>query len=112
MTSQLSRDVLVDDSPLNNPAYKPQYVPVDGQVPDAVARFGPRTQLRWFHRFGAQLGRRKDWGDYYCQSAHHRGFCCGSCYSEYEDGYQGGGVMMDGWCCCQDSRQPGKAGTR
>lgn len=29
---------------------------------------------------------------------------CGSCQGEYEDGYMGGGVMMDGWCCCRDNR--------
>jgi hypothetical protein len=29
---------------------------------------------------------------------------CSSCYGEYIDGYAGGGVMMDGYCCCKDSR--------
>lgn len=98
-------------APLEDPAYEPKHPPIDGQVPDVVARFGSRTQLRWFRRFGDQLGVRKDWGDYYCQSEHHRGLCCSSCYGEYLDGYQGGGVMMDGWCCCQDERPPWKAGT-
>lgn len=29
---------------------------------------------------------------------------CGSCQFEYEDGYAGGGVIMDGYCCCRDER--------
>ncbi len=98
-------DVLVDESPLNDPAYQPLHPPVDGRVPDVVARFGPRTQLRWFDRFQAQIARQ-DLSAFHCQSLHHLGPCCGSCYGEFEDGYQGGGVMMDGWCCCHDERMP------
>jgi hypothetical protein len=30
--------------------------------------------------------------------------CCNSCYGEYIDNYMGGGVMMDGYCCCRDYR--------
>lgn len=37
---------------------------------------------------------------------HHDGPCCGSCQGEFEDGFQGGGPMMDGWCCCRDERMP------
>jgi len=33
--------------------------------------------------------------------------CCNSCYGEYIDNYQGGGVMMDGYCCCLDMRISG-----
>lgn len=40
------------------------------------------------------------------QGRYHLGPCCGSCQGEYEDGFHGGGVMADGWCCCQDERQP------
>jgi len=101
----------VTPTPLEDPDYEPERPPVNGQIPDVVARFGPPTQIRWFKRFGEQLGKRKDWDDYYCQSEHHRGLCCGSCYSEYEDGYQGGGVMVDGWCCCRDERASWKEGT-
>jgi hypothetical protein len=104
-------NILLDDSPLNDPDYEPRHPPVDGQIPDVVARFGLRTQIRWFARFGEQLGKRNDWDDYYCQSEHHRGLCCGSCYGEYEDGYQGGGVIADGWCCCRDGRASWKGGT-
>jgi hypothetical protein len=28
---------------------------------------------------------------------------CSSCFGEYYDGYAGGGVMMDGYCCCKDN---------
>ena len=93
-------------APLDDPAYIPQYPPVDGQVPEVVVKWGPRSQLRWFRRFGKLLGVRNDWDRYYCTSPHHRGLCCTSCEGEYLDGYQGGGVMMDGWCCCHDSRTP------
>lgn len=101
----------MSDAPLDDAAYEPEHPPVDGQIPDVVVRFGPRTQIRWFQRFGEQLGKRKDWDDYHCQSEHHRGFCCGSCVGEFEDGYHGGGVIADGWCCCRDTRMPGKAAT-
>lgn len=30
--------------------------------------------------------------------------CCDSCYGEYIDNYLGGGVIMDGYCCCRDWR--------
>lgn len=94
-------------NPLDNPAYEPQHPPVDGQIPEVVRRFGKATQIRWFARFGDQLGARRDWDEYWCMSEHHQGFCCGSCIGEFEDGYQGGGVMTDGWCCCRDPRRPG-----
>jgi hypothetical protein len=41
------------------------------------------------------------------QGGHHLGYCCGSCQSEYEDGF---GVIMDGWCCCKDERGPSGPG--
>jgi hypothetical protein len=91
-------------TPLEDPAYEPLHPPVDGQLPDVVRRFGKATQLRWFARFGDRLAPRTDWDEYWCQSEHHKGPCCGPCEGEFEDGYQGGGVMMDGWCCCKDGR--------
>lgn len=92
--------------PLDDPAYEPKYPPINGQVPDAVAKWGPRSQLRWFRRFRDEIGAQPTavWDAHYCSSEHHRGPCCFSCHSEYLDGYQGGGVMADGWCCCYDER--------
>lgn len=89
-------------APLEDPAYTPAHPPVDGQVPDVIAKWGPRSQLRWFRRFGTQLGRRKGWDLFYCESEHHRGLCCGSCWDEWQAGT---GVMVDGWCCCQAIRE-------
>ena len=88
-------------TPLEDPAYTAVHQPINGCVPDVVALWGPRSQLRWFRRFGNQLGVRKDWDRFYCTSEHHRGLCCNSCLDEYLDDT---GVMQDGWCCCQDQR--------
>lgn len=88
-------------APLDDPTYRPQHPPNNSEVPDIIAKWGPRSQLRWFRRFGQQLGARKDWDRYHCQSEHHRGLCCLPCDDEYEAGV---GVMMDGWCCCRDQR--------
>lgn len=88
-------------APLDDPAYTPQHPPLESQVPDVITNWGPRSQLRWFRRFGQQLGPRKDWDRYYCQSEHHPGLCCSSCDDEYEAAT---GVRLDGWCCCRDQR--------
>lgn len=85
-------------APLDDPAYTPVHQPANGQVPDVVALWGPRSQLRWFRRFADQLAKRKDWDRFYCQSEHHHGTCCYSCFDEWQVGI---GVMMDGWCCCR-----------
>lgn len=85
-------------APLDDPTYTPAHPPADGKIPKVVAKWGARSQLRWFRRFSDQLGRRRDWDRFYCQSERHRGFCCTSCFDEYQDGY---GVMVDGWCCCR-----------
>jgi hypothetical protein len=37
-------------------------------------------------------------------SFHHEGPCCAACQGEYEDDFQGGGVIADGYCCCRDKR--------
>lgn len=95
MSDLAQRSALLDD-----PAYRPEHPPVGGQIPDVVAKWGPRSQLRWFRRFGAELGRRKDWDRYYCQSDRHRDLCCYSCADEGDLGVQGFGE----YCCCQDER--------
>jgi hypothetical protein len=99
---------VVELTPLEDPDYLPKHPPENGKIPEVVARWGKRSQLRWFQRFGSELHPRQCWGEYWCESEHHRGVCCGSCIGEFEDGWQGGGVITDGWCCCKDSRQPGR----
>jgi hypothetical protein len=86
-------------APLDDPAYVPKHPPVDGSIPDVVARWGAASQLRWFRRFGPDLGIRKDWGLYHCHSEYHLGLCCTSCWDEAHTG-----VMQDGYCCCHDDR--------
>ncbi|MET9086148.1 hypothetical protein ABZX77_30455 [Streptomyces sp. NPDC004237] len=88
-------------APLDDPTYTPQHPPVDGQVPAVVAKWGPRSQIRWFRRFGRELAPRRDWSQYHVHSEHHLGTCCDSCFDEYLDGT---GVQLDGWCCCRDQR--------
>lgn len=85
--------------PLDDPHYVPQHPPVDGQIPDVVARWGKRSQLRWFRRFRRQLADRQEWDRFYSCSEHHLGSCCYSCFEEADFG-----VMQDGWCCCRDER--------
>lgn len=44
---------------------------------------------------------------------YHEGYCCGSCRAEYEEYAFGGepqGVIIDGWCCCKDERNPSWSG--
>lgn len=91
-------------NPLEDPSYVPVHKPVRGRVPPVVARWGKNSQLRWFRRFWRALTGPENLSGFWCASEHHRGPCCGSCIGEYEDGYQGGGVIMDGWCCCRDER--------
>ncbi len=88
-------------APLDDPTYAPVHRPVEGQVPEVVARWGPRSQLRWFRRFWQQLAAGQRLDRFYCESEHHRDTCCASCFDEYQDGY---GVMMDAWCCCRGFR--------
>lgn len=97
-------------TPLGDSDYEPRHPPENGQIPDVVIKWGKRSQLRWFKRFARDLHPRQAWGQYWCESEHHRGVCCGSCEADVENmvqfGYSGG-VKADGWCCCRDSRQPG-----
>lgn len=88
-------------APLDDPSYTPAHPPVNGLIPEVVAKWGPKSQLRWFDRYRRSLMSAQDWSIFYCTSEHHRGHCCSACAFEYE---QGTGVQMDGWCCCQDER--------
>lgn len=88
-------------APLDDPRYQPKHPPVGDTIPDVVARWGTASQLRWFRRFGKDLGTRKDWGLYHCQSEHHLDLCCYSCA---DDTLTGHGVTEDGYCCCRDER--------
>jgi hypothetical protein len=88
-------------APLDDPTYTPVHRPADGRVPDVVARWGPKSQLRWFRRFRNQLAHGQWLDRFYCETEHHCGPCCNSCFDEFQDGY---GVMLDGWCCCQAVR--------
>lgn len=85
-------------APLEDPAYKPLHPPVNGRVPGVVAKWGPRSQLRWFDRFAGQLKPmpHKVWDQFYCVVLAHRGQCCTSCLQDKEDGYGGD---IDGCCC-------------
>jgi hypothetical protein len=94
--------------PLEDPDYQPVHVPVHGRPPELVAKWGPRSQLRWFRRFYPELyayvrgmkfpGLASDIAnDYYCHSLEHKGPCCGSCISEEEDL---GLRPYDDHCCC------------
>jgi hypothetical protein len=91
-------------APLDDPAYQPVHPPVDGQIPPVVAKWGPRSQMRWFHRFNDDLNPQKHavWDQFHCMSEHHRGFCCTSCLDDYRLGYDGPPEDNDGnpLCCC------------
>jgi hypothetical protein len=91
-------------TPLEDPTYEPVHKPEQGRIPAVVAKWGPASQLRWFRRFWPSLVRPQNLSEFWCTSEHHKGPCCGPCEGEFEDGYQGGGVMADGWCCCKDGR--------
>lgn len=87
-------------SPLEDPTYEPAHQPVRGGVPDVVARWGPRSQLRWFDRFRAGLNpqRAEYWSRFYCSSLQHRGGCCPSCLDDEWNGYRD---WDEGTCCCR-----------
>lgn len=102
---------MTDLAPLDDPAYDPAHKPVRGRVPDVVKLWGKASQLRWWRRFRQELWEQAealplrerlklpthDDVDYWCESEHHRGFCCYSCFEEGEGGY-------DDHCCCKDKR--------
>jgi hypothetical protein len=99
-------EALYDDAPLNDRAYEPQTVPVNGRIPDVVGRWGPRSQLRWFHRFWDSIRWRglrqagEDPDGYYVHSVMHTGGCCAGCMSDEEYGYPN----YDDRCCCKAPR--------
>lgn len=78
-------------NPLEDPSYVPLHPPVDGRVPAVVARWGPRSQVRWFRRFFRSL-RPATFDGLFTSSVAHYGGCCHSCFE-------------DGWdavaCCCK-----------
>ena len=78
-----------DLAPLDDPAYDPMHKPVDGVVPDVVAKWGPRSQVRWFDRFHRQIKAMppQEWNRFYCESVQHRGQCCMSCIEDAREGY-------------------------
>lgn len=89
-------------APLEDPAYEPKHPPVEGHVPEVVAKWGPRSQVRWFRRFRNQLKTYGDWGQYFIDTELHRGPCCFSCQEEYWE--YSTGVIMDDYCCCKGAR--------
>jgi hypothetical protein len=83
-------------TPLEDPSYVPRHPPIDGTIPGVLVRWGARSQLRWFARYGTQLtyGVSKIWEDYHVTSVEHPGVCCVPCGTE--------GEWWDGpECCCQ-----------
>lgn len=85
-------------APLDDPAYEPAHPPVDGVPPDVVRKWGPRSQMRWFSRFGRDLKPQpySFWAEFYCSSEQHRGGCCVSCIED--------GEVYEDACCCQGLR--------
>lgn len=89
-------------APLDDPVYEPKHQPVNGQVPEVVARFGPRTQVRWFQRFRNTLWEQRDrrnpvdYSQYFAESLHHKGLCCPTCDNGEEAEYWDGPG-----CCCR-----------
>ncbi len=90
-------------APLEDPAYEPRHPPVGGLPPDVVAKWGPRSQMRWFGRYRDQLRPMpwKFWERFYFASAEHRGNCCSSCIEDKNEGY---GWDIEG-CCCAAMRE-------
>jgi hypothetical protein len=101
-------------APLEDPRYEPIHQPTNGAIPAVVAKWGPKSQIRWFNRFRATIRQQRDaltagerqarplhLDQYYCDSEYHLGPCCYSCS---EEASYGTGVRYDGWCCCHDQR--------
>jgi hypothetical protein len=88
-------------APLDDPRYQPAHPPLDGRIPEVVVKWGPKSQVRWFRRYAAEVGAQPIavWARHYCVSEHHRGQCCYSC----DDDPVTRGLFPDG-CCCLDER--------
>lgn len=86
---------------LDDPAYEPVHRPVGGRPNPVVAKWGARSQVRWFARFWGSEEmptlRPSDAADFYCSSTEHKGFCCETCLDDVEQGYDN----IDGHCCCR-----------
>jgi hypothetical protein len=84
---------------LLDPTYEPKHPPVEGRIPHVVEKWGPRSQLRYFQRFWAEIkwGSYEEQWRYYLHSTQHRGPCCESCLQDKEMGYDIG----TGDCCCR-----------
>ncbi|WP_161500836.1 hypothetical protein [Embleya scabrispora] len=102
-------------TPLEDPTYTPKHPPVGGRIPAVVERWGPRSQRRWFRRFGRNLAtplasltaaeyqRHLDIIDaMHVHSLEHAGPCCAGCFLEREET---GIPVNDHGCCCQSTRQ-------
>ena len=88
-----------DKSPLNDRQYRPVNLPVNGKAPEGIEKWGPKSQVRWFHRFyGQVLGTHAYWNDYYIDSTQHRGLCCESCMEDEQNGYRDWDEEV---CCCR-----------
>lgn len=90
-------------APLNNPSYVPRHPPQDGRVPDVVEKWGPRSQLRWFERYGSALRPQPlaTWNRFHHNSPFHRGDCCISCIEDGEFFEDDNGQRL---CCCLSFR--------
>lgn len=103
MLTNMRTGKLVDMSaplpPLDDPRYVPEHPPVNGIIPDVVAKWGPRSQTRWFNRFIGEVKpmRTEEWARFYCSSEEHRGGCCVSCTADQDEGY----YDLPGYCCCK-----------
>lgn len=94
-------EVAYDDAPLNDRRYEPIHRPVNRRVPEIVAKWGPPSQVRWFHRFWDEIDwRTVDSSRYHIHSTRHLGPCCAGCMSDEEwDGLP----VYDDQCCCNAS---------
>lgn len=91
-------------APLDDPDYQPEHPPTrGGGVPDVIAKWGPRSQNRWFRRYSGQLAPMPHarWDLFWVHSDQHRGLCCDSCIEDENDGY---GSMRPEHCCCKGFR--------
>lgn len=92
-------------TPLEDPNYVPVHQPINGYVPNVVAKWGPRSQLRWFDRFRRTLNWSHSAGwrkRFHTHSELHLGPCCSSCDEDTITGY--GDYPHDGMCCCYAER--------
>lgn len=92
---------MITNPPLEDPAFFPEHVPVNGQPPAIVAKWGPKSQIRWFRRFPGLILPHAVWDQFHSSSSEHKGLCCDSCADD-EEWY--GEPQFDDHCCCRGSR--------